>query len=136
MKELSVKEIKFIENYLALGGLDVGKAAIAAGYGEKNASSSGNRILKRDRVKEKLKEFRKQIEANAGNSRDKMMRDLEKVIEEARAGDYPNYTAILKAMDMKCKMLGYYNPEVQQVNNYDVTIRVLESKSLASVGGI
>ncbi|MCL1955760.1 MAG: terminase small subunit [Fibromonadales bacterium] len=126
MREISAKEIKFVECFLETGG-DMSRAAVLAGYSEKNASSAGNRIYKRERVQAKLAELREQMEKSAEYNRNKMFEELERIKKEARAGDYPNYAAMLKAIEMQCKMLGYFEPEVQQVSNYDVSIKVLNA---------
>ncbi|MDR2593922.1 MAG: terminase small subunit [Fibromonadaceae bacterium] len=140
MRKLSEQESKFAEEFIKTGG-NIGKAAIAAGYSEKNASSSGNRVYRYPRVQAKIKELREQIKANEGYSKSKMIRELEELIIEAKAGDYPNFAAILKAKEMLCKMLGFFEPEVQNLNNYEVSIKVLDSRPappvpLIAEGGI
>lgn len=126
MRALSTRENLFVESYMETG--DICKAAIAAGYSQKGAASSGNRVMARERVKERLRAFRAQIEAKYSYSREKMMGELEEVIKCAAAGDYPNYAAVLKAKEMQCKMLGYFEPEKQEINNFDVSISVLDGK--------
>jgi len=126
MREISAKEIKFAEGYIQTGG-DISKAAVLAGYSPNNALIAGKRLWKRDRVQSKLKELQEQVKATYEYTRDQMLRELEDVIQRAASEDYPNYAAILKAMEMRGKMLGYFETEVQQVSNYDVSIKVLDS---------
>lgn len=126
MRNLSVMERKFIDCYLET--CDIGKAAIAAGYSPSTARSSGNRLMQRERVKSQLKAFQEQIEAKSAYSRERMMAELDAVIKSAGDGDYPNYAAVLKAKEMQCKMLGYFEPEKQEINKFDVSISVLDHK--------
>jgi len=102
--------------------MDAGEAAIIAGYSPKNANGSGNRLLRYPRIQTRLAELRAELETQNGYSRPKMMRELEEVIAKASEGDYPNFNAILKAKEMQCKMLGYFEPEQQQVNNFNMII--------------
>lgn len=133
MRTLSAREQSFVNFYILACG-NTAKAAREAGYSESDASRAGARLLKRPRVKEAIEVAQAKLREEANETRTKMFKKLQDVIEEARLGDYPNYAAILKAMEMQCKMLGYFEPEKEEPKSIDVSISVLNTTTAPPLG--
>jgi len=122
MRQLSEREARFASLYIETGG-NAKEAAIQAGYGSQRAASVARELLARPRVIEKLGEYRLQLEQKFQCSREKMLKDLEEIAKEARDGQYTNYAAILKAKEMQCKMLGYFEPDKDKLpTEYNVLV--------------
>lgn len=127
MRALSVKEEKFVHSYIMEGG-NLRKAAIDAGYSEHGATRAAMRLIKKARVNQAIEAAKAKLAEENNFSKERMFKELELVIANARNEEYPNYAAILKAREMQCKMLGYFEPDKQEINSYDVSISVLEKK--------
>jgi len=125
MRGLTIREQKFVDSFIRHNG-NLRTAAIEAGYSENGAARSAFRLLKKSRVKEAIDACKARLAAENNYTRDRMFKELQDIIKEAKQGDYPNFAAILKAKEMQCKMMGYFEPEQKEINSYDVSISVLD----------
>ena len=132
MRQLSERELKFAEAFIATG-CNEGEAAIQAGYSPKNANSAGNRLLRKPLIENKIKELREPIQAQCGITRDSLIKELEEIALNAKSEEYPNYSAILKAKELQAKMLGFFDPEPQRVNNYNILISNQQNKQTEEI---
>ncbi len=122
---LTPKQKKFCEEYVIL--MNGTKAAINAGYSKDTAYSIACENLKKPEIKARIAELRKEIEEQFYYSRTMSFKKLEEVQEKAmnrvcysKLGneyDNPDLQAFLKAEELKGKMCGLYEPEIQQQVN-------------------
>jgi len=131
MLNLSPRELKFIECYNSTR--DPKKSAIEAGYSPKNANSAGNRLLHKDKIQSRLKELSERPQSEHGITRESMIESLQQVILNAKTEEYPNYPAMLKAMELQAKILGFFEPEQQRVNNYNILISNQQNKQAEEI---
>jgi len=131
MHQLSARELKFVDAFLLTG--DAKEAAIKAGYSPKNANSTGNRLLHKDKIDSKLNELREQMQSKHGITRDSLIQELEKVKIDAKSEEYPNYPAILKALELQAKILGFFEPEQKRTNNYNILISNQQNKQAEEI---
>lgn len=126
MKTLSLREQKFVDCFIQTNG-NLRKAAIDAGYSENGAARSAFRLLKKNRIKEAIEAAKAKLAQENQYTRDRMFKELQDIIREAQAGEYPNFAAVLKAKEMQCKMLGYLEPEKEEAKDVAVSISVLNN---------
>jgi len=125
MRGLTNREQKFVDCFIRHNG-NLRTSAIEAGYSEKGAARAAFRLLKKSRVKEAIDACKARLAAENNYTRERMAKELQDIIRDASMGEYPNYAAVLKAKEMLCKMFGFFEPEKQEINNYDVSISVLD----------
>ena len=123
--KLTPKQEKFCQEYVIL--MNGTKAAINAGYSKDTAYSIACENLKKPEIKARIAELRKEIEEQFYYSRSMSFKKLEEVQEKAlnrvaynKLGDEyekPDLFAFLKAEELKGKMYGLYEPEIQQQVN-------------------
>ena len=68
---LTIKESKFISNYIELG--DKKQAAIAAGYNEKTALKSANRLLQQQKIRDEVAYLLEQLDTDKIASADEIL---------------------------------------------------------------
>jgi len=138
--ELNLKQENFVKHFLH--NSNASEAAILAGYSKNGAERTGYRLLRKPKIKARIDAVREKAKEETQMSHDKMLNNIIDFIERAKKDDRPSaLSAEVRGYELICKMLGYFKPEVRQVNNYDVSIKVLESKPappvpLITEGGI
>ena len=124
-KKLKPKQEKFCKEYVVL--MNATKAALNAGYSERSAYSIGCENLKKPEIKERIAELRKEIEEQFYYSRTMSFKKLEEAQKKALTKtaytkdgdeyDAPDLSAFIKAEELKGKMCGLYEPEIQNEIN-------------------
>lgn len=124
-KKLKPKQEKFCNEYVVL--MNATKAALNAGYSERSAYSIGCENLKKPEIKERIAEIRKEIEEQFYYSRTMSFKKLEEAQQKALTKtaytkdgdeyDAPDLSAFIKAEELKGKMCGLYEPEIQNEIN-------------------
>ena len=76
---LNPKQIKFVQEYLI--DMNATAAAKRAGYSEKTAYSQGQRLLKKDEIKEELEKARQRHEIQTDISKKKILEKLWMIVE-------------------------------------------------------
>lgn len=133
---LTLKQETFCQKFVEL--MNGTKAALEAGYSPDSAYSIACENLKKPEIKERIAELRKEIEEQFYYSRTMSFKNLIKAqdlamdnvfIKVTKDGDTieipkPDFTAFLKAEELKGKMAGLYEPEIQQEININSMGRI------------
>ena len=91
MKELTLKQRKFVEEYLK--DFNATQAAIRAGYPEKSAHSVGYENLQRPIIKSLIEEFQKRSLEDSFISQTAILQELSRYAFRDRSGNYPELSA-------------------------------------------
>ena len=103
---LNPKQIKFVQEYLI--DMNATAAAKRAGYSEKTAYSQGQRLLKKDEIKEELEKARQRHEIQTDISKKKILEKLWMIVEN---NEEDMEAFALKGIEIINKMLGYNEPD-------------------------
>ena len=123
--ELNDKQSKFIDEYMI--DLNATQAAIRAGYSEKTAYSQGQRLLKKVEIKAELKKRQGKASEVAGVTRDEIIADLKAIKDECKSkNEYPPHA--LRAIEILNKMLGFNEPDKQEVTHKGISINYIPPK--------
>lgn len=107
---LNEKQQLFINEYLI--DFNATQAAIRAGYSEKTAYSQGQRLLKQVEIKDALNKAQEKTINKLEITREQVIQDLI-FIKEKNIEDWPPHA--LKALEMINKMLGFNEPDKQEI---------------------
>ena len=112
-KPLSTRHEKFCNVYCELlnGTQSYLSVYPNATYG--SAAANASRLLKVDNVKERIAEIQERFAVRTKQDKNKTVRDLLIVAEEARLGE--RYGEYAKLRDMVIKLCGFYEPEKVEV---------------------
>jgi hypothetical protein len=134
-KELKPNELKFVEHYA-----EHGKVADAAEHA-KIALRTAYKLKKHPKVAELVSKATEMAKLKIATAKEKQLEKLNQIEEDALNCDFPNYAAALKAIELKSKMLGYFEPEKQEDREINVSISVLsktapeEAEAVVDDGG-
>jgi hypothetical protein len=123
-KKLSVPEMNFVEAFAEIG--DIKEAAAKA----KISIRTGYRLKNHPMVQQLVREATERAALKLELSREKMMQDFIDIKKRALEDnpEYPNHAAALKANEMLCKMLGYFEPDKSEQKDISVSISVINEK--------
>lgn len=108
---LSARESAFVASFLASGNATA--SAIAANFSPKGASVAGNRMLRNARVQEALQARQAADAARLSLKREDVLAGLLEAVNQAREQKSP--IAMISGLRELGKMMGFYAPEVKQV---------------------
>lgn len=108
---LSARESAFVASFLASGNATA--SAIAANFSPKGASVAGNRMLRNARVQEALQARQVADAARLSMKREDVLAGLLEAVNQAR--EQKNPMAMISGLRELGKMMGFYAPEVKQV---------------------
>jgi phage terminase small subunit len=115
MKILSAKHEDFVQRYVATGAL--GQSYIDAGYSSGGAAASASKLLRLDKIKQRIKEVQAKLEIHTGITLDVMVQEFKKDREAAREDS--NHHASIKANVEIARLHGLYEVDnAQKVNPY------------------
>ena len=97
------------------------QAAIEAGYSSDTARQQGSRLLSKVYIQEYIKHIQKDLQKLAGISKLKVLCELMNVIDSSEEATRDK----LKALEVVNKMLGFNDPEKQEVKTIDNNIQDL-----------
>jgi phage terminase small subunit len=131
---MTVKTKKFVESYVSTGNAT--QAAIDAGFSPKTAYSSGNRLLKKVEVQAALKEISEQISSEKICNAEEVQIILtaiargevsEEVIINGKdelkcAKKQVSAMTRIKAIDLLCRMNGWYKDKTEVTFNQQTPI--------------
>lgn len=119
-RKLSPRQERFVQEYLV--DLNASQAALRAGYSKKNHMSIGAQLLMKTHIKEAIAERKRQLEARAWLTTEKVLADLEELRQRALAdGDYRSAT---KASELHGKYLGMWTERVEQQVTHSGSVAV------------
>lgn len=111
--ELTIKQKRFVDNYVTLG--NASEAVIQAGYATKNKNRMGSKMLQQPKIKaaidERLQEERERNELTA----DLVIQKLMNIVD---ATETDNPTAALRGLELLGKHLGLYRDR-QEISGPD-----------------
>ena len=123
---LTYRERIFVQEYCKHGILRT--AAIAAGYSETSAHTMANRLLHKPAVQLAILKRQQALSNIAIINREWVMLELAEIVEELKSKPVIDTTTQLKALDMICKLSGFYNETtINLQNNYSqIEIKIVK----------
>jgi hypothetical protein len=123
---ITYKERIFVQEYCKHGILK--KAAISAGYGEAGAHTMANRLLHKPNVQLAILKRQQALSNIAIINREWVMLELAEIVEELKSKPVIDTTTQLRALDMICKLSGFYNETtINLQNNYSqIEIKIVK----------
>jgi phage terminase small subunit len=109
-RKLTQKQKIFCEEYII--DWNASRAARAAGYSEKTSKEIGCNLLTKVNIQEYIEEIQKDLQKLAGISRLSVIKDLQKIHNEAEQARDKT-----KAIEVINKMLGFNAPEQTESKN-------------------
>lgn len=130
---LTYKERIFIQEYCKHGGLK--KAAISAGYKEDNASIIANNLLKKPHIQIAILKRQQALSNLAIISREWVMIELAEIVEELKSKPVVDVNTQMKALDMICKLSGFYNETtINLQNNFNqIEIKIVKKDDTTQI---
>ena len=116
-KELTPKQEAFCVYYVAIGEDTYGnalRAALEAGYAESSAGVAGHRLLKNDKIKERILELHSQHMNRNMITVDKVLSDLEHY--KLMAAKDRQYSVAKSCVELQGKYLSMFTDVVHQTN--------------------
>jgi phage terminase small subunit len=101
-KPLNLNQARFVAEYVKDGNAT--RAAIAAGYTEKNAKNTGYGLLQKPAVQAAVDEARDKLALATGYNLRAAVEEIDQKIQRAEAAE--QYTAVAKMLELKLKVHG------------------------------
>lgn len=123
---ITYKERIFVQEYCKHGVLRT--AAIAAGYSETSAHTMANKLLHKPAVQLAILKRQQALSNIAIINREWVMLELAEIVEELKSKPVIDTNTQLKALDMICKLSGFYNETtINLQNNFNqIEIKIIK----------
>ena len=123
---LTYKERVFVQEYCKHGGLK--KAAMDAGYAEAGAHSMANKMIHKPHIQIAILKRQQALSNLAIISKEWVMIELAEIVEELKSKPNPDVNTQMKALDMICKLSGFYNETtINLQNNFNqIEIKIIK----------
>lgn len=105
MRKATIRQKLFAQEYCA-NGYNATKAALSAGYAEKNARQCASALLKQGPVIKEIEKFKRKIEKRHMITIDQLIEELEEARQIALAAETPQSSAAISATMGKAKLCG------------------------------
>lgn len=119
---LSQKEQRFVTEYLVDGNAT--RSAIAAGYAQRNATSTGYELLQKPHIKDALGKALKAQEKRTLVTADANLREIEQLAREARAAR--QFGAAVRARELIGKHYRSFTDKVELTGKNDGPVEFTE----------
>ena len=124
MTKLTPKQQLFVREYLV--DLNATRAAVRAGYSEKNADKIGPELLGKTRVAEAIEAAKAERAEKVGRSAEDVLRDIQKLTKETwRDGDM---RTALKGLELEGKHLGMFTEKVEHSGSLKTAIEIRDRR--------
>lgn len=107
-QKLTLRQALFLKEYIK--DENGRRAAVAAGYSEKGASTTASRLLKEESVQEALSIIKSKIVESGVYDVEAALKQIEDNINEAREKN--QYSAVAKMIELKTKIAGIYQEKM------------------------
>ena len=135
MKELNQRERAFCVHFTTIGSETFGdgtKAAIAAGYSDKSAHVAASRLLKRDKVRDRVSELHSENMQRNLITVDKVLADLEH--DKIMARKCQQYAVAKSCTELQGKYLAMFTDRLQTSDAKTEEIKETERAELEALG--
>jgi phage terminase small subunit len=100
--KLSARHQRFVQEFCLDGNATA--AARRAGYNQRTARNTGHRLLRHPSIQEAIAVAQADVQARAGDSAERVVRDLLKACEGA--AEDRSWAALGKLLELRCKVEG------------------------------
>lgn len=102
MAKLSARHKRFVQEFVLDG--NAAAAAQRAGYSPRSSKNAGHRLLRRPSIQEAIAVAQADVQARAGDSAERVVRDLLQACEGA--AEDRSWAALGKLLELRCKVEG------------------------------
>lgn len=118
--KLTPRQQRFVEEYLV--DLNATRAAVRAGYSERNADKIGSELLGKTRVAQAIQKAQQERSARVQVTQDSVLEGIVRCTQASEAAE--DYRTALKGYELQGKHLGMFTDKVQQEHSGEVGLNV------------
>jgi hypothetical protein len=127
-KALTLRQQRFVCEYVKSGGTSAAAAARRAGYGDAYADGAAKFLLTQPGIKSAIEAARSDLVKTTGYDVQQCVSEIDAFIAEVRADKQPNRVSIVKALELKARLHGLLIERVRFEETVDVRGAILEAR--------